>query len=65
MFGDTDIYEDIAEFLLEMYDLEDILEMNNLTDVDALALLIEGGSIGHPRAVLDRLQSETGHDEEA
>lgn len=58
MFGDTEVFTEIAERLLEMYDLEDILEMNNLTSEDALAILIEGGFIGHPESIIRELEQE-------
>ena len=48
MFGDITVYEDKAEELLEDLDLEDVLEMNNLTEVEVLAVLIREGLIKYP-----------------
>jgi hypothetical protein len=48
MFGDTDRYEDMAEQLLEDIDFLDILEMNNLTELEVLAFLIQEGMIKYP-----------------
>lgn len=58
MFGDNNLYEDIAEELLELYELDDLLELNNLTELETVAILLEGGYIGYPRNIIDRLQSE-------
>lgn len=45
MFGDTEIFNLIAEKMLDDFSLEDILEANDLSDVEALAVLIREGLI--------------------
>jgi len=48
MFGDTERYRRIAEELLEDYSLEDILELNDLSEVEVLEYLIGAGLIYEP-----------------
>lgn len=45
MFGDTEKYKELAESALELFDLEELLEMNDLDDVSVVALLISRGLI--------------------
>lgn len=45
MFGDSHISEDLAEELLERISFEQLLEINDLTEVDVIARLIELGLI--------------------
>lgn len=45
MFDDVPFYSIIAERMLDDFELTDILEMNDVLPVDALAILIEKGLI--------------------
>ena len=51
-FGHENTLEDIFEFLLEQFTLEEILEMNDLTETDVLLSLFEGGLLGQPAVIL-------------
>lgn len=59
MFRDDTLAEEIAEDMLADYELSEILEMNDLTDVETLSILIQRGFIGFPERYLDRLEGET------
>lgn len=56
MFGDDNYLSDIAEALLKEYSIEELLELNNLTEEEVLEILIEGGHIGYPRTFFERLE---------
>lgn len=64
MFGDTEIYDQIAERLLETYTLEEMLEMNDLTPEDVLSILIERGYIGEPSRDIAELEGENTGEED-
>lgn len=52
MFGDDETIIAIAEEMLSDIELADILEMNDLTDLEVLTILISGGYIGQPERYL-------------
>lgn len=60
MFADTEIFNDISEELLSLFDMEEILEMNNLTNHEVICILLEGGHLGYPRDIIDGLQEQEG-----
>lgn len=59
-----DKIKEIAEVLLDMFELEEILEMNDLTPHEVLERLIEGGLIGEPSRILEELEGDTSLAEE-
>lgn len=52
MFGDNRLTWDLADELLSMFTLDEILEMNDITETEVLKILLEGGCIGEPERVL-------------
>ena len=58
MFGD-DEFEDLVEELLASFTLDEILEMNNLSDEDVLKILIREGQIGEPEHVIEEFSSKS------
>lgn len=48
MYGKANTLEDVFEFLLEQFSLDEILEMNDLTEVEVLELLFKEGLITQP-----------------
>lgn len=58
MFGDNPRTRELAEFLLEIYTLPQILEMNELTEEDALSLLLEHGYLSEPQTVIQEYEIE-------
>lgn len=52
MFGHENTLDDLAEFLLSQFSLDEILEMNDLTDEEVLLHLLQNGLIGEPEHVL-------------
>lgn len=65
MFGDYNTLERIAEEMLKDIELTEILEMNNLTELEALTILLEGGHIGQPERYFARLEVEDEDEEGA
>lgn len=59
MFGDFSVYEEIAEALLSDFTLEELLELNNLTELEVLSILVEGGHVGQPERYFERGQGES------
>lgn len=58
MFGDNDKTRKLAEFLLEMFSIEDILEMNEMTTEDVLVFLLEHGMFSEPSGVIEEYEVE-------
>jgi hypothetical protein len=55
----ADMYgEKLVDFLLTQFDLQELLEMNDLTDEEVLQMLIDGGKIGEPQRVLSEWEEE-------
>jgi hypothetical protein len=54
MYGKDNSIEDIFEFLLEQFSLEEILEMNNLSTTEVLTILFEEGLLSEPERVFER-----------
>jgi hypothetical protein len=55
----ADMYgERLVDFLLAQFDLQELLEMNDLTDEEVLQMLIDGGKIGEPQRVLSEWEEE-------
>lgn len=61
MFGDSEIFLKIAAEILEDFSLEEILELNNLSEEDVLAILIENGHVDYPTGYFTGLEG-TGSD---
>lgn len=59
MFGDSEIFLKIAAEILEDFSLEEILELNNLTEEDVLSILIENGHVDYPTGYFRRLEGES------
>jgi len=59
VFGDFSVYEEIAEALLSDFTLEELLELNNLTELEVLSILIEGGHVGQPERYFEQGQGES------
>lgn len=54
MFGDHSYARDKAQELLDLYYLEEVLELNDLTDHEVLELLITRGLIRYPETLMDQ-----------
>lgn len=63
MFGDNDTTRELAEFLLGLYTLEELLELNDLTEVEVLIRLLEDGFIAEPASIVQAYEVENGSDE--
>jgi len=48
MFGDDKWAASVAEDLLSSFELDELLELNDLTEHEALSILIEAGFIVQP-----------------
>lgn len=51
-----DKIKEIAEVLLDMFELEEILEMNDLTPHEVLERLIESGLVSQPERIIEELE---------
>lgn len=56
MFGQSEDLADLADFLLSQFTLDELLEMNDLTELEVLQRLIEDGMIGEPEHVIEEFQ---------
>lgn len=54
MYGKENSLEDVFEFLLEQFTLEEILEMNNLNPAEILELLYLEGLLTEPERVFEK-----------
>lgn len=52
MFGDNRGTYELIEELLSLHTLEELFEMNDLSEEDVLRILLEGGYLGEPERVL-------------
>lgn len=52
----------LAEELLSLFELEDILEMNDLEEVEVLSILISSGLIGQPEHIIEQFEEEDDED---
>lgn len=64
MFGDNENTHNLAEFLLDMYDLEDLLELNDLTEIEVVSYLLEAGLLGEPASVIQEYEDAETEEEE-
>lgn len=55
--------EALAEELLDILELDQIFEMNDLTDLDVLSVLVEAGLISQPERVIERFEAEYEEDD--
>lgn len=53
MYGKENTLDDIFEFLLEQFTLEEILELNDITEAEVLEMLFEKGLLTEPERVFD------------
>ena len=51
MYGKDNSLEDILEFLLEQFTLEELLEMNDITELEVLEILYHEGFLTEPERV--------------
>lgn len=58
MFGDNNTTHELIDELLSLFTLEEILEMNDLSEEEVLLILLEGGMIGEPERVLQAYEVE-------
>jgi hypothetical protein len=58
MFGDNERTHELVEFLLELYSLEELLEMNDLSPEEVLAHLLEAGLLIEPRSVVEAYEED-------
>lgn len=58
MFGDNRGTYDLIEELLSLHTLEELFEMNDISEEDVLRILLEGGHIGEPERVLQAFEIE-------
>ena len=56
MYGKDNSLNDVLEFLLEQFTLEEILEMNDLTQIEILNILFDEGLLFQPERVFERLE---------
>lgn len=59
MFGEDQVFADIAEELLELYDLEEILELNDVTHEELIETLLRLGRISYPETVVQRMEESS------
>ena len=52
MFGDSEYELDVARSVLELFSLSEILELNDITEEEVLALLIGRGHVTQPEGLL-------------
>lgn len=64
LFGDNENTHNLAEFLLDMYDLEDLLELNDLTEIEVVSYLLEAGLLGEPASVIQEYEDAETEEEE-
>lgn len=58
MFGDNDNTWGLAGLLLEWYTLEELLELNDLTEEELVVHLLETGIIVEPRSVIEGYEED-------
>lgn len=59
MFGENPVIANLAEELLRGFTLEELLEMNDLTEEFVLEYLIVGGHIAEPERIIARFEGES------
>lgn len=50
--------QETSEELLKVFELPELLEMNDIEEVDVLSLLIENGMIGQPERFLRMMEND-------
>ena len=58
MFGDNRRTYELIEELLDLFSLEEIFDINDLTTEEVLRILLEGGHLGEPSYVLTKYEDE-------
>ena len=53
VFGEINIYADVAERLLELYEPDELLEVNNLEETEVVELLLRLGRLESPETIVD------------
>ena len=56
MFGDNEHTRNLAEEILEFLALEDLLELNDLTEIEVVAYLLEAGLLGEPSTLIQKYE---------
>lgn len=56
MFGDNENTRNLAEFLLEVYSLEELLDLNDMTETELVTHLLEAGLLGEPAAIIEEYE---------
>lgn len=59
MFGENHVIANLAEELLRSFTLEELLEMNDLTEEFVVEYLIAGGQIAEPERIIARFEGES------
>lgn len=59
MFGEDEYTTKLTEELLETFTLEEILELNDLTEHEVVAILIRGGHIGAPEHLIELFEGSS------
>ncbi len=52
MFGENSQTKELAEELLDSFNLDELLEMNDLSEVEVICLLLEWGYLGEPQRLI-------------
>jgi hypothetical protein len=58
MFGDNDNTHELADLLLDLYSLEELLELNDMTEIELVAHLLEAGLLGEPSSIIETYETQ-------
>lgn len=58
LFGDNEKTWELARWLLEMFSLSDLLDMNDVTEEELVVKLLEDGIIAEPRSVIESYEED-------
>lgn len=64
MFGDSEYITELAEFLLEVYSLEDLLDLNDMTEIELVTHLLEAGLFGEPASIIQEYEENPNPEED-
>lgn len=57
MFGDNRLTKELISELLSEFSLEEIFEMNDITEDEVLLILLQGGHLGEPQFLIEKYES--------
>ncbi len=64
MFGDNENTRNLAEAILDVYTIEELLELNDLTEIELVTHLLEAGLLGEPATIIEAYEENSNEEED-